>query len=351
MNRRDFFRSRQLGETAGQLFSALRPAQLAAAPPESYALLRLSRRAMATTFEILLPFGTPDGYEAGEEALDLIDRLEEQLSVFRESSEVSELNRLAAAEAVVVEERLFELLRLAAQISRDTGGAYDITTSALTKAWGFYRRRGQVPTKEERQEVLARTGMRHVLFDHERRAVRYLRPGLEINLGSIGKGYALDRAAELLRAERKISAGLLHGGQSSVYAMGGEPGDGRGWLVGVTHPWDPERRLATLRLKDRALATSAATFQHLEHRGRKLGHIIDPRTGWPAERLASATVVAPTAAAADALSTAFFVLGVDGARRYCEAHPDVGALLLPTGATDPLVFGLAANEIELAPSI
>src|SRR5262249_11136482 len=155
-----------------------------------------------------------------------------------------------------------------------------------------------------------------------------LRPGLEINLGSIGKGYALDRVAELLRTEWEIGSALLHGGRSSVYAMGTEPGDSRGWVIGVRHAWDPERRLAKGRLRNRGLATSAATFQHLEYQGRKLGHILDPRTGWPAEGIASATVIAPTAAEADALSTAFFVLGIEGARRYCETHPDIGALLL-----------------------
>src|SRR5207248_10039134 len=178
-------------------------------------------------------------------------------------------------------------------------GAYDITTGALTKAWGFYRRAGRVPSADERRDVLARTGMRNVAFDFEQQTVRYLVPGLEINLGSIGKGYALDRAAELLRGEWQIASALLHGGHSSVYAMGGEPGDARGWLVGVQHPWDPERRFATVRLRDRGLATSAATFQHLEYNGKKLGHILDPRTGWPAEGVASATVIAPTAAEAD----------------------------------------------------
>src|SRR5262249_28423564 len=162
----------------------------------------------------------------------------------------------------------------------------------------------------ERRDVLTRTGMGNVIFDLEQQTLRYLRPGLEINLGSIGKGYALDRVAELLRIDWEIGSALLHGGRSSVYAMGTEPGESRGWLVGVRHPWDTERRLATVRLRNQGLATSAATFQNLEYQGRKLGHILDPRTGWPAEGIASATVLARTAAEADALSTAFFVLGV-----------------------------------------
>lgn len=354
MNRRDFLRPRRLATTAGHVLGALQesqPVPETVSRKEDLALLRFGRRAMATNFEILLPVGTPRAQEASESALDLVDAVEDQLTVFRETSEVSSLNRRAADGVVPVEERLFALLKLAARVNRETEGAYDVTTGALTKAWGFFRRAGRVPSDEERREVHARTGMRNVVFDDDEQSVRYLRPGLEINLGSIGKGYALDRASELLRGAWGIPSALLHGGHSSVYAMGTEPGDSRGWLVGVRHPYDRERRLATVRLRNRGLGTSGATFQHLEYQRRKLGHILDPRTGWPAEATASATVLAPTAAQADALSTAFFVLGVEGTRRYCEAHPETGALLLPAGEAAPVVFGIAPDDIELARSV
>src|SRR5262249_14330639 len=176
--------------------------------------------------------------------------------------------------------------------------------------------------EEERAEVRGRIGIPHVRLDPERRTVHFDVPGLEINLGSIGKGYALDRAAELLRRRWSVRSGLLHGGDSSILALGSEPGRSDGWAVGVKHAWAQERRLGTVRVRDRALATSAATFQHLEYNGRKLGHILDPRTGWPAEGLASATVLAPTAAEADALATARFILGVGGARSYCARRSD-----------------------------
>jgi thiamine biosynthesis lipoprotein len=187
--------------------------------------------------------------------------------------------------------------------------------------------------------------MRHVVLDPERRSVRYLRPGLELNLGAIGKGYALDRAARLLRQRGNLSGALLHGGHSSVYAIGTEPGEERGWAVGLSHPWQPER-IALLRLRDQALGTSAATFRHLEYQGRKLGHILDPRSGWPAEGIALASAVAPSAAEADALATAFYILGVDRTRAYCDAHPEVGAVLLPEGESAPVVVGLARQLIE-----
>ncbi|MBY0523136.1 MAG: FAD:protein FMN transferase [Gemmataceae bacterium] len=344
MNRRDFLPD--LINVVGALHAPEPPPR---DTPQELALLRYSREAMATRFEVVLPFGTPDATSIAESALDQIDRLEDQLTVYRDSSEVSRLNRGAAEGWVSLEENLFFLLRRSARLCEETGGAFDVTMGALIKAWGFYRRAGRVPAPEERAEVLKRVGSAQLEFDDQRRAVRFGRRGLEVNLGSIGKGYALDRVADSLRRNHSASPGLLHGGHSSVYAIGTDPTDDRGWLVGVAHPWEP-RRLAVVRLRNRALGTSAATFQHLEYNGRKLGHILDPRIGWPAEGMASATVIAPNAAEADALATAFFVLGVDKARAYCDSHPQIGALLLPAGgAARPVLLGLALDVVNLSP--
>jgi thiamine biosynthesis lipoprotein len=355
MHRRDFLHPRRLAHSAGQVLGTLDELQQLSADErpasaQEYALVRVARRAMATQFEVLLPLGTPDAVPAAEAAFDEIDRLEDQLTIYRDTSEVTRLNVRAATGPVAVEEGLFDLLQLAARISGDTDGAFDITAGALIKAWGFFRGPRRVPGDAELRQVLQRVGMRHVVLDPEAHTLHFTRPGLEINLGSIGKGYALDRAAELLRTSWKIRCGVLHGGHSSVYAMGSEPGTGRGWSVGIRHPWDEGRRLAVVCLRDRALGTSAATFQHLVHHGRRLGHILDPRTGWPADTLASASVLAPTAAEADALATAFFILGVDRAREYCAAHPAIGAVLLQPQAEMPVLLGVGPEEIELAPA-
>ena len=338
MNRRDFLHPRRLAGAAGQVLGALDElaALLPSPPPPDVSLIRLARRAMATTFEVVLPFGTPDALQRGGDAFDLIDRLEDQFTVYRDTSEVSRLNQHAATLPVSVEEGLFGLLEQSARLTRDTEGAFDVTAGALIKAWGFFCGPRRVPQPEVLQQARDRAGMGHVTLDAAPRTVFFQRPGLEINFGAIGKGYALDRAAALLRSEWNCSSALLHGGHSSVYAVGSAPGDERGWAVTIRHSWRDEQ-LAVVRLRDCALGTSAATFQHLEHQGRKLGHILDPRSGWPAEGVASASVIAPTAAEADALATAFFILGVEKARRYCAAHPEVSALLLPDGETTPWI--------------
>ncbi len=345
MNRRAFLQSRHFAHSAGHVFGALGPGVCASDSSDHALLLHLCRRAMATQFEIILPFGTPAAVAIGEEAFRLLDALEEQMTVYRASSEISRLNRCAFARPVRVERRLFGLLELAAQIHRETEGAYDITAGALIKAWGFFRGPRRVPGDEEREAACQQTGMDKVTLDSERGTVRYHQPGIEINLGSIGKGYALDRLARKLRS-RGCKRILLHGGTSSVYA-GGCPAEAeRGWPVAILHPWEG-RRLARVWLRDRALGTSAATHQHLEYNGKKLGHILDPRTGWPASGIASASVLAPSAAEADALSTAFYVGGLELARRYCAAHRGIAAILLPEGeGAGPVAIGLAPQEFS-----
>jgi thiamine biosynthesis lipoprotein len=291
-------------------------------------LHRFSRGAMATVFEVLLPWGSPDANAAATAAFDLIDRLESQLTVYRDTSEVCRLNRLASQAPAPVEPQLFDLLSLAARISAETGGAFDVTAGPLIKAWGFFRREGRVPSHAELTDAMNRVGMSLVSLNRDRLNVRFQRDGVEINLGSIGKGYALDRAADLLRKEYGVRSGLLNGGNSSVLAIGSPANDQRGWSIGLRHPADPEQRLALVRLRGRAMATSASTYQKFDYNNRTLGHLLDPRSGQPAEGVAMATAFASSAAEADALATAFYVLGPADTRRYCEAHPAVSAILL-----------------------
>jgi thiamine biosynthesis lipoprotein len=294
---------------------------------------------MATTFEVAIPVGShPDPVAAAEDALDLIDELEDQMTVFRDHSEVVRLNATAATEFVEVEPRLFELFARCAVWTRETGGAFDIATGALTKAWGFYRRDGAVPPAAELIAAMRATGFRHVVLDEARHAIKFRVAGLELNLGAVGKGYALDRAAALLQTQWGVRSALLHGGGSSAYAIGRPPGDAFGWPIRLKHPSNLDESLGVIRLRDAGLGTSAATFQFFEYNGRKLGHLLDPRTGWPAFGTASASVTAPSAAEADAMSTAAFVLGPDGAEQLTRLRPALGAVVL--SESDRLAFNL-----------
>ena len=300
---------------------------------DSY-LVEFGRRAMACQFEIFVNAGQyPRATEAALAALDLVDELEEQLTVYRPSSEVMEINRSAAAGPVVVERRLFELLQFSQALFDETGGAFDITSGPLSKVWGFYRRQGAIPDEQALAGALAQVGSQHLRLDADEQTIRFEREGMELNLGSIGKGYALDRAAELLQ-EMGVDEFLLHGGQSSVLARGsrGPQEPQKGWLVAIGDPLRPGKPIAQVRLRDRALGTSGSGVQFFRHGGRRYGHILDPRTGWPAEGVFSASVAAPTAAEADALATACYVLGPERSLEIFGQRPELGLLVISAGS-------------------
>ncbi len=265
-------------------------------------LLKASRPAMGSYFEVRLPASTPGATDLAMKSLDEIDALESQMTVYRETSEISRLNATAHLGPVSVESRLFALLQKAVSIGKATGGAYDVTAGTLSLAWGFTRGPKRVPTPEALADALACTGHHHLIFDGARFAISFDCPGVVVNLGSIGKGYAIDRVADVIRDHFWPTPALIHGGQSSVYALGSPPDRfGGRWEVSFRNPFDATRSLGTLFVRNRAIGTSGALFQRFEQDGRIYGHVIDPRTGYPPESgPASVTVLAPTAAEADA---------------------------------------------------
>ncbi len=348
VNRRDLLRLRRpQGESAPDI----------ASKPETAGgsdLVRAHRPAMGSSFEVRLPAGTPGAVDLACRALDLIDDLESQLTVYRDDSEVSRINATAHRGPVAVEPRLFGLLQDAVALSRETGGAYDVTSGALSEAWGFVRGPKRVPDPHTLAEARARTGWHHLHLDAERRTVAFDREGIRINLGSIGKGHAIDRVVEQIRAYPWPTSGLVHGGRSSLYAIGSPPGRfGGRWEITLHNPFRPESPLGTFFLRNRALGTSGAAFQQFVADGRVYGHIIDPRTGEPASGPASVTVLAPSAAMADALSTAFYLLGPIATAAYIDAHPEIGAVFVERGPDDAVprlsVMGLGDYDFFAEP--
>ena len=312
--------------------------------------LTVARRAMACEFSLTFPAGLRGAVEAGCAALDEVERLERKLSVYLEDSELSRLNREAAGAPVTADAEVYHLLRWAARLSAATGGTFDAAGGALVKAWGFSGGPHRIPSASDLHTALAASGSRHVLFDDPRRAIRFDCPGLEFNLGGIGKGFAIDRALHLIRTRRRIRCALMQGGQSSIKGIGSPPGEPRGWTVALCHPLHPDRPVARIRLRDRALGTSGAANRFFVAQGRRYGHVLDPRTGWPARGLLGASALAGSATEADALSTAFFVMGVEGTRRFCEEHPEFGAVLVVPGKirnAAPEVLAMGAVDAEV----
>ncbi|MFN9741730.1 MAG: FAD:protein FMN transferase [Acidobacteriota bacterium] len=289
---------------------------------------------MACRFEVTLPGEVETGVREASLALDGVARLESQLSIFREESLISRINREAARRAVEVEPGIFDLLVRCRDLSPATAGAFDITSGPLSRVWGFTRRAGRVPTREELGAARSLVGIDGLCLDPASLTVAFGRSGMEINPGSVGKGYAVDQVASRLR--RQQIPALISAGYSSILALG------QIWTIGIRDPRSPVetgRRLAVVRMRNLALGTSGSEEQSFEYLGVRYGHIIDPRTGWPAPPGRSVTVIAPAAELADGLATAFYIGGEPMARQYCETHPGIVVVMLDAGASRPTVIG------------
>jgi FAD:protein FMN transferase len=352
--RREFLQGELLREVLREQQSQLADAVLNAAErprPSRGPCLLLQTTAMACHFDVLL---NPDGPEQqlawASAALDLVHVLEQQLTVYRLDSELSQLNATAAGRPVVVEPELYALLRQAREISQTTEGAFDPTAGPLIRVWRNARQNGRLPTDNELHAAREIVGMELVHFDDRQQTVTFARDGVELNLGAIGKGYAIDRAAALLR-EHGLTDWLLHGGKSSILVGGGHAG-WPGWPIGLRNPMRPEAEWGTLLLTDQALGTSGTAVQSFRVDGKRYGHVLDPRTGWPVEGMASASAVARTAAEADAFSTAFYVLGVEKACSLCDTRPDLAAVLFPEPQPGrglaAVTFGIPNDRLFLA---
>ena len=257
---------------------------------------------MGTRFEAVLWGDDEDHLEAAAaEALGEIARIGARLSAFDPGSDVCEVNSLAATRPVRTDPRLVALLGRCCELWEATAGAFDVTVGSLMRRWGF---RGPASDGDDRPPVW---GMQHLILDRDACTVAFARSGLSIDLGAVAKGYALDQAGEILRA-CGVGGALLHGGTSSVLAVGLSP-TGEPWRVEVRNPDRCTGSPTVIELADRALGVSAAHGRTLESGDASYGHVMDPRSGEPVASSSAAAVAGPSATDADALATALLVLG------------------------------------------
>jgi len=257
-----------------------------------------------------------DAVSAG---LDEVDRLDALLSHYRDDTPLSRLNREAARGPIAVEPELADLLAVCLRWSRDSDGAFDATVGPLMKAWGFFRGEGRLPDAAELEAARALVGYRHVAVDRARHTVAFDRPGVELDLGGIGKGYAADRVAGLLR-RRGVASALVSLGGSSVYGLGAPPG-ATGWDVSIADPTAPERGAVSVSLRDQALSIAGGYERFFVKDGVTYAHIMDPRTGRPVQDVLSVAVVSESATDGDALDDVLFVEGLERARAFVARLP------------------------------
>jgi FAD:protein FMN transferase len=307
-------------------------------------MLALACHAMATRFEIVLHGNNPVALRAaGEAALAEIERLEAQLSLYIPTSEIARVNSLAAHQPVRVSPPLFHLLQHAAELHRLSNGAFDITIAPLVRCWGFMDGPGHLPTPEALAQAGSLIGMSHVTLNPNDFTIRFERPGVMLDLGAIGKGYAIDCAVRILR-EAGIESALIHGGTSTTYALG-HPTDADSWKIAIAaipnlNP-TPNPNLPvsppTFHLRDEALSVSAGWGKSFAHEGKTYGHVLDPRTGQPVSAHLLAAVVLPSATETDALSTALLVAGEELVPPLARARPNIRTHLIKTTPQNSLL--------------
>lgn len=294
---------------------------------------------MGTVFTITIE-GPGNHKEAAETAFDEIRRLDRLLSTYKPDSEISEVNRRAAQEPVAVGADFLNVLAASRVYYELSDGAFDPTIRPLMQVWKEARQENRLPTEDQLRKAAALVDFSKVNVDPSSHTVRFLQEGMSLDFGGIAKGYAADRAIDILKAHGVTRAIIDAGG--NFYALG-TPVDKPQWEAGIRHPLRHEEVIMRFPISDKGVATSGSYERFFEIGGKKYSHIINPRTGWPVEGMLSATVVADNAMAADALSTSTFVLGPKNGMNLIEKLPNVEGVLITHETGSPENFDISVS--------
>jgi thiamine biosynthesis lipoprotein len=249
---------------------------------------------------------------------------------------VARINAEAGKAPVPVAPEVFEVIRGATNVSRVTGGAFDITVASVSALWRIDGENPRVPSKQEIRKALANVGWRHVRLDERSRTVFLDAPDVRIGLGGIAKGYAVDRAIAVLGSRGVRSAILTAGGDTGLLGRDGD----RPWRIGIRHPRSPGRTIAWLDAAETTVHTSGDYERFLIVKGKRYGHILDPRSGWPASEVRAVSVVTKDGTFGDALATGIFVLGPKQGLRLAGSLPGVEALIVDSRGQVTMTPGL-----------
>jgi len=264
---------------------------------------------MGTRFEITVVAPNEEiGYINIDEAVSEIERVEKLISSWDEKSETSQINKNVGIKPVKVSRELFNLIERSVKISEITDGAFDITFASMDNIWKFDGTMDKVPTEGEIKKSVSKVGFKKMRLDAQNQTVYLPEKGMKIAFGAIGKGYAADRAKELL-VSKEVKGGIINA--SGDLTTWGTKVTGEKWLVGIANPLSKEKVFSWLPVVESSVATSGNYEKYIMLNGEKYSHIIDPRTGYPTKGINSVSIFAKQAELCDALATAVFTMGRD----------------------------------------
>lgn len=281
---------------------------------------------MGSAFDITVVAN--DSIEAIEfinDAVSEITRIERRISSWDPDSETSAINRNAGVQPVAVSEELFLLITRCVKLSKITSGAFDISYASMDKVWKYDGSMTRMPSEAALQNSVKKVGYQHIVLDPENNSVYLKVPEMKIGFGAVGKGYAADKAKELLQ-QKGVQAGIINA-SGDMNTWGKQP-NGSEWKVALTNPMKKENAFAVLPLQQGAVVTSGNYERYVTFNGTRYSHIIDPRTGYPAVGIISATVFAPKAEIADALATALFVMGIETGIDFVNQLPNIECIVI-----------------------
>ncbi|MDX8340422.1 FAD:protein FMN transferase [Draconibacterium sp. IB214405] len=258
-------------------------------------------------------------------AVEEIQRIEKLISSWDANSETSAINKNAGINPVKVSPELFALIERAIQISKLTDGAFDISYASMDRIWHFDGSMTAMPSEETIASSVAKVGYENIVLDKAATTVFLKKEGMKIGFGAIGKGYAADKAKALL-IDKGVSAGIINA-SGDMNTWGKQP-DGSYWKVAITNPMNKDKAFALLPIKNGAVVTSGDYEKYVKFNGIRYAHIIDPRTGYPAHGIISATVFAPKAELADALATSVFVMGIEVGIDRINQLPQIDCIIV-----------------------
>jgi len=266
-----------------------------------------------------------EGNQYIDEAVFEISRIEKMISSWDSTSETSEIIKYAGIKPVKVDKELFDLIERAIKISELTDGAFDISYASMDKIWKYDGSMKSLPTEEEISNSVQKVGYRNITLDPVKQTVFLKMSGMRIGFGAIGKGYAADKAKQLL-ISKGVKAGIMNA-SGDLCTWGTQP-DGSSWMVGITNPLNKNKVFSWFPLDNNAVVTSGNYEKYVVFNGIKYTHIIDPRTGWPAHGLTSVSIFAPKAELADALATSVFVMGLEPGINFINQLPGIECVII-----------------------
>ena len=293
-------------------------------------LIKQTRMMMGTFAEVsIYSHDEKTAGKAIEGALDEMERMDRIMSNYKNDSELSKVNKKAAKSPVPCNTELLDVIEQSQYYSELSGGAFDITVSPIVALWGFFREKGHVPPDKEIERLLPAVSYKNIVIDRGNNpkkpgTVFFKNPQTQIDLGAIGKGYAVDKALEIIK-KCGVDNGCINLG-GNIYVLGTPPGK-NAWKIGVQHPRNSGEILGYLELKNEATATSGDYERFFEFNGKRYSHIINPQTGRPVSGTIATTIVAPTGTEVDALSTSVFVLGHEKGMELIKRIPNAEAMI------------------------